>query len=428
MNTSFLNVFVYPGRRWVGLMLFACLLFVSNSAMAQLPQDVRDVFEGMLDSLDDELKSLFEKAIKEDTDKVEFTAEQFLRFRDNPANPFEGLDQIDIKPGEGNVALKFELPSMRNRSKSAWERQHGTMLTRLQSPTQSVAASVVRVYSGNRQVSLGAVVDADGLIVTKASEVELRDELTCRFGNGQSYQAKRVLQDEANDLAILRIEAAELPTIRWSDAKINLGDFLLTPDSDGSVIKLGTVSVQPRSTQTGERAFLGVQPMDGKLGVAVFDVRPGSASYDAGLRDADEIIELDQQPIKKISDLVKAIRNRRPGDQVEILYQRKGVQQSVVATLGGNQISGERAARFKMMNRLGAVPSRRSDNFASVFQHDSPLFPENCGGPIVNLDGEVVGLNIARKGRAASYALPSSVVKQALQRLLQDRIANAAMD
>ena len=77
-----------------------------------------------------------------------------------------------------------------------------------------------------------------------------------------------------------------------------------------------------------------------------------------------------------------------------------------------------------MMNRLGAVPSRRGDNFPTVFQHDSPLFPEQCGGPITDLNGNVVGINIARKGRAASYAIPSSHVQTVLADMLRDNVAS----
>ena len=35
------------------------------------------------------------------------------------------------------------------------------------------------------------------------------------------------------------------------------------------------------------------------------------------------------------------------------------------------------------------------------------LQPWLCGGPLVNLDGEAIGLNIARAGRVTTYALPA---------------------
>jgi serine protease Do len=120
------------------------------------------------------------------------------------------------------------------------------------------------------------------------------------------------------------------------------------------------------------------------------------------------------------SSLVKAIRDRAPGDQIEIEYNRNGKLQSTTATLAAREYSGEQAARFKMMNRLGAVPSQRYDNFPSVFQHDSPLFPEDCGGPITNLDGDIVGVNIARLGRAASYAIPSSTIQSLISKYDSD--------
>jgi DNA repair exonuclease SbcCD ATPase subunit len=46
------------------------------------------------------------------------------------------------------------------------------------------------------------------------------------------------------------------------------------------------------------------------------------------------------------------------------------------------------------------------------------LAPEECGGPLVDLDGRVVGINISRAGRVNSYALPVSLVQNVYQRLL----------
>lgn len=398
---------------------------LTNRLDAQLPQDVRDVFEGMMDSLEDDLKEKFQKAIDDDTDKVEFTAEEFLRFRVNPANPFEGLDRIDIKKGGGNVALKFELPSMRNRKIASLERQHASMLVPLKGPTKSVGPSVVRVYSGTRHVAMGLIVMEDGHVLTKASEVNVRDNLRCEFSDGRTFDATLVKANEENDLAILKIQAKGLATIQWSEEEPKLGAFLLTPDRDGSVIALGTYSVRPRSTNVGEQAFLGVQPVTADDGVVLRDIQPGAASYAAGLRDGDVLFQLQDQSISDVAGLVKAIRERRPGDKVKIDFRRNGVVMSTIATLGGNKVSGERAARFKMMNRLGAVPSRREGNFPVVFQHDSPLFPEHCGGPILDLEGNLVGINIARSGRASTLAIPSDHARMVVEKMLSESVAEA---
>src|SRR5690606_15227199 len=54
--------------------------------------------------------------------------------------------------------------------------------------------------------------------------------------------------------------------------------------------------------------------------------------------------------------------------------------------------------------------SFRRTGFESVLQHDTFLLPEHCGGPLCDLDGHVVGINIARAERIASYALPAAAI------------------
>jgi serine protease Do len=70
------------------------------------------------------------------------------------------------------------------------------------------------------------------------------------------------------------------------------------------------------------------------------------------------------------------------------------------------------------MNEMGSMTSQRAEDFALVIQHDTVLQNWQCGGALMNLDGKAVGLNIARAGRVASYALPGSVVKPAIARLI----------
>ncbi|MFK7766976.1 MAG: S1C family serine protease [Mariniblastus sp.] len=391
---------------------------------AQLSQDVRDVFEGMVPDLDSDLQEKFRKAIRKDTATVEFTPDQFKRFRSNPANPFEGLDRIKVDDSGSNIALKFELPSMRNRQINRHERQSDIVLAQINQPVRSTVVSTVRILAKDRHVAMGTIVKTDGYILTKASEVENRTEIKVELNDGRRFDAKVLRTENNNDLAILKIEADGLSVVNWSDKKVLVGSFLLTPDVDGSVVALGTYSVQPRSTKAGEQAFLGVKPETTTKGVRVSDINSGSASYNAGLRDGDVLTKLGDVVITDVASLVKTIRDRRPGDKVAIEFLRNGKPAIANATLAGRDVSGEQAARFKMMNRLGAVPSRRDDNFPTVFQHDAPLFPEQCGGPITDLDGNVLGINIARKGRAATYAIPSSHVKTVLAGLLRDNVAS----
>ena len=65
--------------------------------------------------------------------------------------------------------------------------------------------------------------------------------------------------------------------------------------------------------------------------------------------------------------------------------------------------------------------STRRGGFPVILQHDSGVAPENCGGPLVDLDGKVVGINIARAGRTESYALPAEAVKGLIEGLKTNR-------
>lgn len=421
-----LNMIAISDRfRWLIMLLaMACISVATNQRVeGQMPQDVRDIFEGMLDSLDQDIQKRFRKAIDDNTTQVEFSPGEFKRFRSHPVNPFEGLDKIKLDRGQSKIVLNFELPSMRNRKIQSHERQHQSLLRPLRATIAAVSSSTVKIFGDGRQVAMGVVVESDGYVLTKLSEIENRKRLRVQLANGTRYPAKVLKSDPENDLVIVKIPASDLPVVNWSNTQPMLGAFLVTPSPSGPALAIGSYSVRPRSTREGEQAFLGVQPIVTENGVRIEEIQPGTASYNAGLKNGDVIVELAGRSIMDVSSLVRAIREHRPGDQVKIAFRRNGQTQSTTATLAGAGIGGERAARFKMMNRLGAVPSRRDGNFPNVFQHDTPLFPEHCGGPIVDLDGQVVGLNIARKGRAASFALPSGYVRTLVDDLLRNEVA-----
>ena len=79
--------------------------------------------------------------------------------------------------------------------------------------------------------------------------------------------------------------------------------------------------------------------------------------------------------------------------------------------------------RSNQQNSMGSRLSRRRKAFPDAFQHDSMLTAKNCGGPVVNIDGHVVGINIARAGRVASYSLPVTTIEPILAELKTGNLA-----
>jgi S1-C subfamily serine protease len=82
-------------------------------------------------------------------------------------------------------------------------------------------------------------------------------------------------------------------------------------------------------------------------------------------------------------------------------------------------LASKRVHTMNAISRLsGTGVSKRRDHFPAAFTHDTLLKAGQCGGPIVNLDGRAVGLNLARADRSTTYALAARTVKQVLADLL----------
>src|SRR5262249_33204710 len=74
-------------------------------------------------------------------------------------------------------------------------------------------------------------------------------------------------------------------------------------------------------------------------------------------------------------------------------------------------------------NNMGSKLSDKRTGFPNILQHDTVLAPADCGGPLVDLDGKAVGINIARAGRVESFAIPSDTVLALLPDLKSGKLA-----
>jgi hypothetical protein len=63
---------------------------------------------------------------------------------------------------------------------------------------------------------------------------------------------------------------------------------------------------------------------------------------------------------------------------------------------------------------MGGPLSLVSNNFPVVIQTDMQLKPQQCGGPVLDLDGRAIGLSIARADRTRSFLIPASRIAEVL--------------
>lgn len=69
------------------------------------------------------------------------------------------------------------------------------------------------------------------------------------------------------------------------------------------------------------------------------------------------------------------------------------------------------------MGRTDERVSRRRNGFPACLQHDADLEPEDCGGPLIDIDGTLIGINIARGSHSAALAIPAETVRQLVHEL-----------
>jgi serine protease Do len=275
--------------------------------------------------------------------------------------------------------------------------------------------STVRILTNGDAAALGIIVSADGHILTKQSQ--LRGKVTVRLSDGRELDARRVATDNVSDLALLKVSAKGLTPAQWSDDEPAVGAWLVSVGLDSSPVGVGVVSVDAREIAP-QRGVLGIYLDDHPNGPIVTDVFDGSGAAEAGLTAGDIITAVDGVTVPTRSALLDRIAQFRPGDSLRLVIRRGEKQERLLATLGNE--STTIVDRQAKQNMMAGPLSIRSGGFDRAIQHDTVLRPEDCGGPVVDLSGRVVGLNIARAGRVESYALPAATVRPILSKLMSD--------
>ena len=301
--------------------------------------------------------------------------------------------------------------------------------------SQAAQSTVEIRINGNKQPSaLGAIVAPDGYVLTKASEV--KGKIECQLADGRRFEGTLVGLDNNTDLALLRIDAKDLPVIAWQEDDLTTGAWLATPgfeyiDSDSkerrtTAIASGVVSVTARKIPSPPAA-MGVKLEERDDVAMVKEVVEDSPAQKAGIVAGDVIRKIDGQEVKSSKDLIANVSKRQPGDKLRLTIERDDKEQELDVILGSrNQILvreyGNGVDRADFQNHLGGELSERRAGFPLAIQHDTVLKPSDCGGPIVDLSGKAVGINIARAGRVESFALPASLVKSLLPDLMSGKL------
>lgn len=277
-------------------------------------------------------------------------------------------------------------------------------------------------YDGHDAIAYGVPVSRDGAIMTKSSELPEGKTFLVRVGEHTYPGAVCIARDPSSDLALFQVRNAAWTLPRFLETPPPLGTIVV---SNGSTtrkarrIRLGVVSAteRPLPKKSDLIPYMGIAfapPCD------IAEVVPGSPADKAGIKVGDTVLNMEGNPVAALEDLGPAMQDKKPGDLLSLTVSRNGKKIPSIMTLAKRSAFVNDEDSGDPNEDINGRVSLRRDNFPDVIQHDTPLQPSMAGGPLMDLDGNVVGLNIARANRAETFALPIHIVLETYRRMKKD--------
>jgi len=103
----------------------------------------------------------------------------------------------------------------------------------------------------NRSLGSGFIISADGHILTNAHVVDGADEVVVKLTDKREFKAKVLGADKRTDVALIKIEAGNLPVARLGDStKLKVGEWVVaigSPFGLENTVTAGIVSAKGRS-------------------------------------------------------------------------------------------------------------------------------------------------------------------------------------
>jgi serine protease Do len=346
---------------------------------------------------------------------------------------------LEVERGEEVVTIKvtigkrdINLPGgPMEATKDELTKNGGKVLTAFRDAAAKARSSTVKVLCDGKDTALGTVVGPDGWVLTKLSE--LKGKTTCKLADGRDLEAQIVGVQEVYDLALLKIDARGLTAVEWQESKVApVGNWVASAGLAVDPIAVGVVSVGVRkgnpkearpARDPAQTGYLGITlaPIEGG-GIKIDQVMPDQAAARAGIKPNDVVLSLNGKAIKDVDEFINAVGGYKPKEVITLKIKRGTEEKEIKATLGTRPPD-----RGDIQNNMGGSLSLRRAGFPSFLQHDTILKPQDCGGPVVDLDGKVIGINIARAGRTESYAIPSEAVQPLLFDLMSGKLAPKAV-
>ncbi len=333
-----------------------------------------------------------------------------IRTRPGSLLGFLVLAVLPLSYAQDNTGLEFD------------KRLNGREVLAAAAPVrQSMQNACVVFYDGHDTMAYGIPVSNDGDVITKASTLPEGKNYLVRAGGHSFPEVVCIARDEATDLALFHVAGLNMPPPRFLEEPPPLGTIVV---SNGSTtrkerrIRLGIVSAATRAIprKSDHVPYMGIA-FEPPCNIA--EVVAGTPADVAGLKVGDSIVQLAGRTIASLEDLGPAMQDKKPGDPLPITISRNGTRIATTMQLVARSVFVKDEDANDPNEDINGRVSLRRDNFPEAIQHDTPLQPAMTGGPLMDLDGNIIGLNIARANRAETFALPIHLVLETYQRMKQ---------
>jgi serine protease Do len=262
----------------------------------------------------------------------------------------------------------------------------------------------------------GTLLDAEH-VATKLSELIPNAPIDCRFDGGDRSDAEISASDVLLDLAILKLRNPRSATTSLASQSVDSAiefSMVYAATIQSEPLRVGLITRRHRN-EPGLRGKLGavLKIDESSTAVQVKDLAPNSTATEAGLVKNCLIDSINDQPVTTLDDVAALLTIRQPGDWLRFGFRTGGQTSTTFAQLQHDP--AEQFERTEFLDGRSGIVSGRRSGFTDVIQHDIELSPSDCGGPLVDSHGVVVGINIARRARESSLAIPIESVLQLLK-------------
>jgi len=294
------------------------------------------------------------------------------------------------------------------------KRKNGPLIQEALSPIQVSLQESSAVFYNNetsKAFLYGTVVSDDGLIVTKASEIEEVESYYVRVGTKKFRDPVVVARNDVWDVMMIRIKAVGLKPVDFSQTKdLSHGTWVVSNGATERRFRrprAGIISANKREIPGGSPAVLGVGLKEEDGDLSVDSVTEGSGAAMADLKKGDKLLKVDGSDIKNRDDLIAYLKEKSPGDKIKLTLTRGDKELILeVELMARHKLYGQEKTRNDQLSGGEAQQSSRRTGFPMVLQHETMLNRKTVGGPIFTLDNQFVGMNIAAVNRVEAFAIP----------------------